>query len=417
MIQRAYRAKLGARRKAATNARAGYPKYRIGRQMGTFGKKGPKPKPITGVKMRIDDHTTVSGTHTCYYGTSGASRYNTIKLLALHMVQDIAKKDGQVLSAWDAVMQTYAQAGAHAGVGRLKYVTLRYRRQRSNAEDEHDVDSLLVSGAGSTTPETYVSLANRIADSFITQAKRGYYPHEYQLIEQWDPAFPDRSYYTHNRFDEDIVEMYSVMNLKLQNVTTAQHGERVGYNINDIDANPLQGRIYDFRHETPRLAAGFADQAETDTNFATISKLGDVPNDNSYLVEVDNLRAMHLPGNDLQRAFRQPPGGAAVFGNCTGAKRLAMPPGGFFTVKRNFTVKCNTKRYIAGTIPIDWTVTTGTLKEIQPVITRKAVMVGLEPTVRTATSETVTLTTNRDMTTTIKLKRARSPNAPGYVEA
>lgn len=414
MIQRAFRARMGARRRAATNVRAGYPKFRIGRQMGVFGKPGPKPKPITGVKMRIDDHHTVSGTHTCYYGTSGASRYNTIKLLALHMVQDIAKKDGQVLSSWDAVMQTYAQAGAHAGPGRLKYVTLRYRRQRSNAEDEHFSDPLLVS---STPAETYVTLANRITDSFIAQAKRGYYPHEYQLVEQWEAGMPDRSYYTHNRFDEDIVEMYTVMNLKLQNVTTAQHGERVGYNINDIDANPLQGRVYDFRHETPRLSAGFADQAETDTNFDTISKIGDVPNDNSYLIQVDNLRAMHLPTNDLQRAFRQPPGGAAVFGNCVGVKRLSMPPGGFFTVKRDFTVKCNTKRYIAGTIPVDWTVTTGTLKEIQPVITRKAVMVGLEPTVRTATAEVVTLTTNRDMTTTIKLKRASMPNAPGYVEA
>ena len=417
-IQKAYRRyrarkqTQGKRRKAATTKRAGYPIARVGAQTRVFGKKGPKPKPIIGVKWKSDTNYQVQGSKACYFGaTYTINRFDMLKHLAMVITQDIAKRSGLVLSAWEALMPNYLQGGSHVADGRLKAVRIRYRREREDTNDEFT--STLHTSA---LLETYNAFATSLATQMRLKVVDGYYPFEYQLIEQ-DDGGADRAYYIHNRLDEDMVDMYVTMNCKLQNITPAsvpdgQTSTSVN-NIDDIAANPLSGIIYDFQHEAPRLASGYEDAVSQGpgSDFSAISKIGQLDDDDEqYYVQA--LRVNENPTSELQRSFQQPPGGAAVFANCIGSKRVSMPPGGFFSVKRNFQVRCSFKRFLAGLFSNKGGVLT---EKISRPIVRKGFMIGVEPTVRTTVNEVVKLNVNKDTTHVLKMTRAKSPNAPAYV--
>lgn len=414
-IQKAYRGhkakkQAGKQRKAATTKRAGYPTARVGAQSRVFGKKGPKPKRIMGVKWHSDTNYQVEGSKACYFGaTYTITRFEMLKHLCMVITQDVAKRSGLVLSAWEALMPNYLQGGSHISDGRLKAIQIRYRREREDTLDEFDSTKHTT-----TAGETYNAFATTIANQMKTKIMDGYYPFEYQLIEQ-DAGGVDRAYYIHNRLDEDMVDMYVSMNCKLQNITPASGpaDSTTATNIDDIAANPLSGVIYDFQHEAPRLASGYEDAVSqgTGSSFSAISKIGQMgENDEQYYVQA--LRVNETPANALQRSFQQPPGGAAVFANCIGSKRVSMPPGGFFSVKRNFKVRCSFKRFLAGLYSNKGGVLT---EKISRPIVRKGFMIGLEPTVRTTADEVVKLNVNKDTTHVLKMTRAKSPNAPAYV--
>lgn len=410
MIQRAFRAKrarAGAR-KTGTYARAGFPKARIGKQMGTFGKKGSMPKPIVGVKQHIDTHYVRTGDNVCYFGASVSStRDEILSLFAMTLVQEVAKRSGLIVSAWTALMPNYLQGGSHVEDGRLKGITIRFRRELENAIDEFSNVQV-----NSSTGTTYYSFAQDIAAQIKTRAEDGFYPFEYQLIEVQGAG--EQSYYVHNRFDQDMVHFYVTMNAKIQNVTPAYMGEYAGMNMNDINANPLSGVLYDFKHETPRLAAGYEDGASAGAGspFSAISKIGQQADD-IETVYVEALRTNESPTGSLENAFQQPPSGAAVFQNLDGSKRVAMPPGGFFTLKRNYLVKASVQRFIAACIKPNPGVV---LAQMSLPILRKSFMVGLEPTVRTTNSETVKININKETVQVMKFTRAKSPNAPAHVK-
>ena len=414
MIQRAFRAKRAQRaaasagRRQKTYARAGFPKARIGRQMGTFGKPGGKPKPVVGVKQHIDTHYIRSGDNVCYFGASVAStRDEILRLFCMTLVQHIAKRSGLVVSSWEALMPNYLQGAQHIEDGRLKGITIRFRR-----ENENGIDEFSHIQTNSSTGTTYISFADSIASVIKTQAEDGYYPFEYQLVEVQGDG--EQSYYIHNRFDEDIVHFSVNMLAKIQNVTPADVDN--GMNMNDINANPLTGFLYDFKHETPRLAAAYEDGASgvAGSPFSAISKIGQQA-DGSETVYVNALRVNENPVGSLENSFQQPPPGAAVFDNLEGSKRIAMPPGGFMTLKRNYVVKANVKRFIAGLIkpsPGGGVV----LAQMNLPILRKSFMVGLEPTMRTANNETVKINVNKETVQIMNFKRAQSPNSPAFVQ-
>lgn len=421
-IQKAYRGhkerkkQAGKQRKKATTKRTGYPTARVGAQTRVFGKKGPKPKRIIGVKWKSDTNYQVEGSKACYFGaTYTITRFEMLKHFTMVMTQDIAKRSGLVLSAWEALMPNYLQGGSHIADGRLKACQIRYRRER-----EDSIDEFTSTKHTTTAGETYNAFATALANDIKAKVVDGYYPFEYQLIEQSysSGAAADRAYYIHNRLDEDMVDMYVTMNCKLQNVTPASvpAGESAGasvMNIDDIAANPLSGVIYDFQHEAPRLASGYEDAVSqgTGSSFSAISKIGQMgDNDEQYYVRA--LRVNEIAANELQRSFQQPPGGAAVFANCIGSKRVSLPPGGFFSIKRNFKVRCSVKRFLAGLFSNKGGVLT---EKISRAIVRKGFMVGLEPTVRTTAAEVVKLNVNKDTTHVMRMTRAKMPNAPAYV--
>lgn len=408
-IQRQYRS-YKARKSAPPPAkkpgkvfRGAVPKSRVGRASGTFGKKGSKPKPLSGVTFRSNYAHSTEQNNVAYYGLPIARKTDTIYAYCMYLVQLIAKVDRNILSAWQAkVIHT------GFGSGRLKELHWYFVKRNPDGTEQNATEILAPS---TTLPapnpnETYGAFAGRLRDVLITRAENGWFPRRFRLFNAEGDA-----YYDHNRQDEDMISVSFTMLLKVQNTTPAQDGND---NINAIDANPLMGKIYDFAHAAPRLSEAYTAEMNDYTEFANIGTIAKMTND-QYGIETKSLRAGDVITGGLARAFKMPPHGAAVFADCIGSKDVKMPPGGFYTVKRTHSVKCNLKRFLRGTIDVsDPTPASSGVELIRPPRVLTSCMFGLRPMLRTVVNEQVKLAMNMENVIKLHVRRTRSPNAPVY---
>lgn len=401
-IQRAYRKRFYTnivRNKRAQQVATSLPKFRVGASKGTFGKKGKKPKPYTGVVVKNNYQTTTNGGQVCYFGMPYAPKNKIVLAYAMNLVQFIAKRSGLVLSSWLAGCKSN-----NFDAGRMKKIGIRFAKRHTDGTGDSVEDTITPTAA-----DTWEAFAHDIAGNLSDRAKDGWYPESYRLFNEADDV-----YYDHNRMDEDIVTTYISMYCRIQNVTPADDGTDM--NVNAADANPLMGRIYDFKHGAPRLSESFI----KDTTLSWGASFGDVDKISSANYDQVILSTMHLRSNSdvngtLARAFILPPNGASVFSNCEGAKDVSMPPGGFYTVKRTHKVVANVKRFLAGAVDLEDPLTYNPgIQTIHPANVAKSFMVALRPTMRTGTNEEVKLGIARDLVIKTQVKRKAQQNAPAY---
>lgn len=403
----------------------GAPTVRVGKSMGVFGKKGPKPQPMKGVTLRRDEtfdgySTANQQTGTCYFGALyGCSSADIVRTICMQIVQDIMKANGTSISTWEGQVPQDDDPGSHIQNSRFKTVQFQYYRTKRDGDYEKSVGTAINLSANAT----YMTLVDTIRNEFREQAQKGYIPFEMVLAD--DTA---KAYRQFNKIDEIMVTLYMESKHKIQNLTAATAVSTGGgqTDINAIDANPVQGRIYDFGHSTPRLSRAFVSQASQVTGYQDIGKLAATTasdaNNNWGGNFIDTLwlrshvSADPTASDTLYRTFTQPPQGAAVFDNCTGAKNVSMPPGGFYTIKRTHKVKASLKRMLMSLIPLDPAeVGSAELKGVASVpVVHKSFMIGLEPSVRSSPTEKVSILVNREVTCKVSFKYAKIRNSPAY---
>lgn len=375
------------------------PKFRIGHASGTFGKKGRKPKPLRGVTFRSNYAHATEQKNVAYYGVPVARKTDTIYAYCMYLVELIAKVDKNILSAWQAKV-------IHTGFGSGRFKELHWYFVKRSPDGTEENDTEILAPTISPGHETYSEFAGRLRDKLISRAENGWFPRRLRLFNAEGDA-----YYDHNRMDEDMITVSFNMMLKIQNITAAYDGND---NINAIDANPLMGKIYDFGHAAPRLSEAYTAEMNDFTEFQGIGTIAKMTND-QYGIETKSLRAGDVITGGLARAFKMPPSGAAVFANCTGAKDVKMPPGGFYTVKRTHTVKANLKRFLRGTIDVsDPAPYTSGVELVRPPRVLTSVMFGLRPMLRTVVDEPVKVALNMENVIRMSVRRTKSPNAPVY---
>jgi len=411
-IQRAFRKRVAAGKKRKVNA--ALPRYRIGKQMGTFGKKGSKPKPLAGATLRTNTDFTPQGNEVCYWGTSIAPpREHVMFLVAQHIVMDVYKRSGMNIGAWTG--PTPSRNNHPTGDvrnGRLKEIKMEFVREDQNGSVTYTTSTITISSTVASTPEQF---ASSIRNTIRAQAILGFYCHSYRCID-----YDDSAYYIHDDFGDDIVTLYFTTKARIQNVTPTD-GHNAGVtgvpsSVNDVGANPLMGRIYDFGHGGPRLKDEYERMQSQVAGHAEIAKVS-VSDNSTSQIDTARLREDSTGSNPgrLARTFRQPPNGAAVFKNVIGAKNVSMPPGGFQTIMRTQTVKASMRRLTFGIYEIDTVGTAVNVRAQNPPVVMKSFMVGLKPTLRHETDELVKLVVNVDRTAKCTIKRRKIPNAPAYV--
>lgn len=421
------RKKVTAKKPAAKKQGVrGAPIVRVGKSMGVFGRKGPKPKPMRGVTLRRDEtfdgYTTANQqVGTCYFGALyGCSSADVLRTICMQIVQDIAKANGTAITTWEGQMPHASDPGSHIENSRFKSVQFQYYRTKRDG----DYDKRVGSAITLTANKNYMVLVDSIRNEFRTQAQEGFIPFEMVLIGPTTGT----SYRQFNKIDEIMVTLYMESKHKIQNLTAATAVSTGGgqTDINAIDANPVQGRIYDFGHSTPRLSRAFVSQASQVTGYQDIGKLASTTasdaNNNWGGNFVDTLWLRHhetaapTAADALYRTFTQPPQGAAVFDNCTGAKRVSMPPGGFYTIKRTHKVKASLKRILQSLVPLDPAKAgSAELKGVASVpVVHKSFMIGLEPSVRSSANEKVSILVNREVTCKVSFKYPKIRNSPAY---
>jgi len=219
---------------------------------------------------------------------------------------------------------------------------------------------------------------------------------------------PGSYYRTFATYDlENVMIDFSYMRkYKWQNVTPAESGADTS-NINDIHANPLSGKIYQFKHRVPQVRAAMLD----DSNQPMLSTIQDSELADGAL-DTTAFRT-GIPGsagnfgNSLTGAFAQPFKGMQIFKDTISEDKVYMPPGGYKQLIRKGNKTMNFTRFCAATVLTN--ATTGdyvrrSAGESVPDRIGTSTIWGLEPVIRTDVNELVKIATQMETWYTCKAR-------------
>jgi len=129
--------------------------------------------------------------------------------------------------------------------------------------------------------------------------------------------------------EKAIFTFSSKANYKINNTTVALDGND---NVNAVDANPIDGRIYTFRNRVPIFNPSYLMNLDTTVSLSLqqLSALGGgyVPSpfvDGKYGVNYENLNKPDVP-DSLHAPVLRP---SVVFNNCKTSTKVQFAPGGF----------------------------------------------------------------------------------------
>ncbi len=210
---------------------------------------------------------------------------------------------------------------------------------------------------------------------------------------------PYRTYATYD-LENVMIDFSYMRKYKWQNVTPAntdivppEGGGSYTYppvfNINDINANPLSGKIYQFKHRVPQVRSAQLDN--TDLPELAKVQMSDGADGalqtNAFRVSTDYNDALEYP-------FKQPFKAMQIFKDTVSEDKVYMPPGGYKQLIRKGKKTMNFTRFCAATVSDPFPANTQnysrrTAGSDVPNRIGTSTIWGLEPVIRTTTNEHV----------------------------
>lgn len=166
-----------------------------------------------------------------------------------------------------------------------------------------------------------------------------------KMVIETDISVPNYPYaFNKVIFRDDFMEkavftFSSKATYKINNTTLAGDGTD-GTNINAVDANPIDGRIYTFRNRVPIFSPTYLDNmdATTQGNLELISSMLETDEtgipipQTAYGVRYNVLNQTSVPG-ELHAPVIRP---AVVFNNCKTSTKVSFAPGGYKTFSMSY---------------------------------------------------------------------------------
>ena len=167
-------------------------------------------------------------------------------------------------------------------------------------------------------------------------------------------------------------------------------------NLNDIQANPLSGKIYKFKGPTPLIRTLVTEQLGTVLHDSIEAQGAQYPGDSYDYLKTEAFRDNSY-ANNLDVPFRQPFKANQFFKNTLTEDKVYMPPGGYKQLIRKADVKMNFRRFCQATVYIqgDGLAMQGYIQN-KPAKIGTCTIWGLEPAVRTSQLEHVKVAVNME---------------------
>lgn len=421
---------MKARRPVAKTVKVGrYPAARVGSNMGNVRKgKKPKPRAPGTVFAHYDQNLYTQQKQVAYVGFWTAG--NTDQLLDCYagaIMRQIFTKCGFPPQTWQGLYKPFQDKDSSAITLGVQEIQFLFSRELGRP----------VAGAAGTDYHTYVmtvtatnsftDYVEALRDQLIGRYDDGFLPACWEAFLSTDSQ--RRLVASNPNWGEEMVHFDATSTIKIQNVTPASNLVGDGrtdtsiFNVNDIAANPLQGKVYDFANDVPKLVSAFAENYEaTTTSYTNIADI-QTKSRNQLFMDTKTLRSDSGWNGALLKSMSQPFSGPQVFRNVAGTTRVGMPPGGYKSFLRKAHLVANTRRFVRSVFAYDSSTPTsegGVLfapNYPQKSMFNKAIMVGLEPALRTASgdSEFVNLAANQDIRMKVSLKRAPTKALPTHI--
>lgn len=405
--------------------RAVMPKYRIGSLIGTVKSKRKVTGKMDPLKVtRHDDRCcNISQSMVAYWGfTDASSQDDQLYQGVLALVQMFARRAGlKVSTANQAFNESYLYQSIADNRIKLDRIILQYARRGPDGKNgELREVAYEVSMADSVT-----SITNTLFDDIKAHAAGpdstalGAYPVRavlMQVVEKSPTRYDNFATYD---LTNCMVDFTYMRKFKWQNVTPADNTlspeDQSRYNLNDVHANPLSGKIYHFKGPVPVVRAAQLDNGLL-PNLPNVQALieyspGAPPSVGTSRIDGNlDCTAFRTDGNftgQLYNAFQQPFKAQTFFKNVDTEDKVYMPPGGYKQLIRKGKVTMSFTRFCKATVcPAQGGSGSTTLVGIErmPPKIGGCTIWGFEPAVRTAPTETSRIAMNMETWLTAKIR-------------
>lgn len=427
-IQRKYR----RARKPAKSTPKVFPKARIGSRIGTV--KSKRPVSLKGldpllIKTHLDQNSKVSQSTVSYFGYADAGDFEQQRLEACKaLVNMFFRRSGIKMTNIDQTSSTTQGFPGDNPPG--NYYTLKLRRiiitflhhDRDGAQAFSDGE--IAVNNTSTIHSIAVVLSNLIKLKARTAGGSSSNNVMWPIVATlWSnqgatqsPSVDNWVKFAHYDLTNTMIDFSFKRKYKWQNITPAgTTGTDGGTNINDIQANPLSGRVYKFKGPVPLVR---------DPVKLALTSINGNPANGADFANIEDQGPGHLictafrKGSDYTKdplpVFAQPFKANQYFKNCETEDKVYMPPGGYKELMRSGKVTMNFKRFMQATtrdpawdqhgVNADPTI-------LKPPKIGTSTLWALEPALRTDVAEEVRLHVNYEtwFTTKARVSNKKQP--------
>lgn len=386
--------------------RAVMPKYRIGTLIGT-AKSSRKVKgkmdPLV-ITEHDDRHATVQQPMVAYWGYADAGSLDQqLEMGCRALVNMFARRAGlKPCNIYQAFDDSYLQDYSFESTIKWNRLVIAYQG--------------VFPDGNTNRQETVISIAENMSIYNITQtlmtdirAKsndvNGWMPVRAVLQTHDSVATGSAPYRTFATYDlENVMIDFSYMRkYKWQNVTPADTSQAPGefnqYSVNDINANPLSGKIYQFKHRSPQVRAAQLDN----TDLPELGKIQNVEGQDGAL-QCKAFRISDDYNADLEYPFKQPFKAMQIFKDTVSEDKVYMPPGGYKQLIRKGKKTMNFARFCNATVETTFNPQRRNAgMDVEPRIGTSTIW-ALEPVIRTTTNEVVRIATQMETWFTCKAR-------------
>jgi len=338
------------------------PKFRIGSLIGTEKSKRPvslrKLDPFQ-VKLHTDSTSVVDQGGVAYFGFPDAGPQDEqLKQGCYALVNLFTRRSGLKLASINTPIDTALPKPLSShNKSKLNFITMGWTRHDANGNGVFHFETFTVQNSStikSIATELYTNIKARAYSPGSTDVD-GFWPSVAHLItdnERDDSSFSQEKH-TFATYDlTNVMVDFAVMRkYKWQNVTPAGENEPTRVNLNDIQANPLSGKIYKFKGPTPLIRTLLTEQIGTVLHDSIEAQGAAYPGDSYDYLKTEAFRDNSY-SNNLDVPFRQPFKANQFFKNTLTEDKVYMPPGGYKQLIRKADVKMN----LSSEVPLQKTV-------------------------------------------------------------
>ena len=299
----------------------------------TSSKKKPKKKVTYTVTTKQEVHGKFRRKNVSYFGFQATAGMAELFLVAADaMLRAFLKRHHVSIRVTDEVVPIAASVPA------MSKLRIDYRRTKyDDGTDGGEANGAEINFASGTYQSHVIALGAELQ----AKCRDGYYPRRGETLNSAGNII------VVNRKVGDAKLALSVQRMiKLRNITK---NDDAGDTLNSLDTNPIQGRLYKFRHDTPRVTPSLYE-----TDVANYSKFHDRLQTAGVIFGPQRNATGDNDGAPIEpdimaedKVLSSPPAGGRIWDNLSSSKKIAMAPGQAAVHKMSFKFQGTVRQFLA----------------------------------------------------------------------
>lgn len=298
------------------------PRDRIGRDNGLITSNQKVPKPRAGsVQYRRSVFGAVAQADKCWIGGSTIGNQLThFKTIAHAILAHYLPKMSDLRAA---------NAQAPDAVPQFESLTVTYSKDAPSTVMRSTVpvfvDGTIISN------DTYTQMALVLGHQIMEKARSGLFPTSIVFVAPVGGIGTNHSVLRDTNLGRHVITVSCSGRFRFQNVTPAGDGEPANStNINAVDANPVNGKVYTFRNQAPLFSASYV---STLTDASTLAGIKALQTTQTVFDMYGNtvVPADGKGGDAFVHIAAPPLNPSSIFRNAKSTGNVTFPPGGFKT--------------------------------------------------------------------------------------